>query len=492
MERLLRGVIDFDGAVTQENLGVNYRRLAESNLKWMKSSDERIFAFVKDYFARQLELPQSQRVLDYFQREDDLEVIERVQDIRSAHPYVRTNYCDLLKELVERQNTIKMEGVIKQVQDIIHKGITIGKGKDLKVYKGLKDALVFFNQKASDLIPTMGEARISADARVDTVTAWQTYEIVKVNKDKSYGKFTGLQGIDQVCKGIKPGELWVHAAPPAGGKTMFAMNWAYNVTTRQRTNALYCSFEMPLVELEREIYTIHSAHPKWQKPENGSHPNPLRFDKVRDGELTPEEEEFYKQVLDDYRNNPEHCRFELWTPPSPTVADVQLHAEMLNKQFELGFIVLDYGELLKSTSTDPAYGNRYNSVIRAAKQMALHFDNDRGIGVLLLAQINRDGMKDGGKDVEKNDGKYKMFHLSQGNELEKAADVITTSYFSDKMKEEGQCIIANMKNRYNGDFQPLRIRIDFPSRKMYNLAVEDIISSSMGVDGVEDMCMEMI
>ncbi len=92
MKRLLRGVINFeDGKISDENLAVNFQRLLASGIEWARPEDEKIFGFVKAFFENNLELPSAQTILDYFTRADDIEVQERLGDIRAAEVYARTN-----------------------------------------------------------------------------------------------------------------------------------------------------------------------------------------------------------------------------------------------------------------------------------------------------------------------------------------------------------------------------------------------------------------
>lgn len=142
---------------------------------------------------------------------------------------------------------------------------------------------------------------------------------------------------------------------------------------------------------------------------------PLDYSKIRDGELTPEEEEFYKLVIADFSTNPEYCRFEIFAPDRDvTIQDIKLEAEMVHRKMEIGLTIIDHGgnvEVRKSkrrTSTS----EEANSVIRDAKMFALHFNGREGMAVLLLYQINRQGKE----DADKNDGVYKLKALSYANE----------------------------------------------------------------------------
>jgi replicative DNA helicase len=202
--------------------------------------------------------------------------------------------------------------------------------------------------------------------------------------------------------------------------TVFAINWCYNLVTRYRTNVFYCSFEMPYEQLRRLILVRHSAHPRFILQDK----KPLDYRKVRDGELTSEEEAFYKEVLQDWDENPEYCRFHIWCPDRDvSITDVRIEAELLHKQLEVGFVVFDHGGLMEASRKHRDYTIELNSVLRDAKKLALYFNHGEGIPVLMLFQINRDG-----KDAaDKAEGKYKIRALSYANECLAEGTLVRTS-----------------------------------------------------------------
>lgn len=409
MKRLLRGVIDFSGTVSDDNLNLNFRRLVSSRIEWNRPDDEKIYNFVKHHFEQYLDIPAVISVRDYFVRANDVEATERIADIEAAPAYVRSNYANLLNDLLETQNRTKMLGLIKETQEVVQKGLIVGTGKEKKTLKGVRDGLIHFQQHAHDLIPAENNVHTRGNLRDDVDAVWKSYQAAKVNKDKVYGKFTGINHIDTVCHGIKRGELWVHAAFAGELKTSLALNWCYSLITRYRTNVFYVSLEMPYDQLRLIIHVMHSSHAKFRAKGR----QPLDYRKVRDGELTPEEETFFQEVLEDFAKYEEHCRFEVWCPDRDvTIDDVRMEAELQHKLFEIGMVVIDHGGLMESRSKDKDYTIRLNAVLRDTKKFALHFNNGEGMATLMLFQINREGKK----EAAKNEGKYQLNALSYSNE----------------------------------------------------------------------------
>lgn len=480
MKRLLRGVIDFeDGKLCEENLRGNFQRLLNSSIEWTRPEDEKIFTFVKAFFANHLGLPSARVVLDYFTRADDIEVQERIEDIKAAEAYTRINYIHLLKQLWEDQNRQRTLILYKEAQEIATKGLVIKEGREKKRLQGVRDSIIYFTSKAHDLIPSEHNARTRGDVRHDAQPAWDEYQVAKHDKDKVWGKFMGIEEIDTVCHGLKRGEMWVHAAFTGELKSMFSINWAYMLVTRYRTNVFYCSFEMPYEQLRRIILVRHSANPRFEVQGK----KPLDYRKVRDGELTPEEEAFYKEVLTDWDENEEYCQFHIWCPDRDvTIDDIRLEAELLHKQIDVGFLVLDHGGLIDPRKRNSNYTVELNSVLRDAKKMALYFNHGEGLAVLTLFQINRDG-KD---QADKSDGKYKLRALSYANETEKSADTVTTTYLNDTHRENGTSMCCCLKNRDNPLFKPFLLGVNFTCRRIYRMTPESLAGEDFGLDEQDD------
>jgi intein/homing endonuclease len=907
MKRLLRSVIDVDGKITQENLVHNFQKLFGAHIDWSRPEDGKIFEYALSYFQQRYEMPASTTIRDYFAQvggTGDLEVLERLKDVESATSYIRTNFTHLLSSIQEEQNKVKTVALLKEAQEIVTKGLDFKEGREKVRKQGVRDGVIHFTQKAFDLIQTDYSSRTRGDIRQDGQAMVDEYDTAKVNKDKVWGRFTGLNEIDKICHGIKPGELWVHAgfpgelkclagdvtvydhatnrrrtlremfevgdiptitaldregetfrlvrapashlvqngvrevfdlflssgrsigatgnhkfftptgwkelsslkegdwvatpkqmsfdgqrlftdaevkvvgyligdgactngnlnltasneairrdfmacliamglvegradyqtptfqevfpsdrapnvrvsnsvgagnspmespvrglldllglygkgaydkhipedffslpedqvalllgalwstdgschhgdherddresecrrndisyasvsrvlclgvqslllrlgiqssvievnttykgepykfhvvrvvtrksksifthrilvvgkepdfaevrsrllgddtpipsdfvpegakAPFINGKfryasqvrgrptmqrdtavlfrqhpevarvldgdltweqvtsvasrghemtydlsvpehhtfvandivthnTTFALNWCYNLVTRYRTNVVYFSLEMPYEQIRRQIYVLHSAHAKWATMGY----QPLDYRNVRDGELTPEDEEFYKKVVADFASNPEFCEFEIICPDRDlTIKDIKLEAEMLHKQTEVGLVVIDHGQLVVPVKSSKDYVVELNSIVRDAKKLALHFNHGEKIPVLMLFQINRQGKE----EADKNEGRYKASSIAYANEVEKSADIITTTYLNDDHRRNGTTVFCNLKDRDNPKFEPFLAKVDFKSRRIRNMDIyRGAVGNGMGVD----------
>jgi replicative DNA helicase len=234
---------------------------------------------------------------------------------------------------------------------------------------------------------------------------------------------------------------------------------------------------MPYEQVRRQVIAIHSANGKWKALGY----KPLDYRKIRDGDLSPEDEAFYQRVIEDWTTNPEYCSFEIRAPDKDmTIDDIRLEAELVHKQTEVGLLVVDHGQLLEPRKRRGRsdYVTELNSIVRDTKKLALHFNHGEKMAVLMLFQINRQGRE----EAAKNKGKYKATAIAYANEVEKSADYITTTFLDEDHRRNGTTYFTNLKNRENPLFEPFYAAVNFSSRRMFNQDMTTMAGRGMGVD----------
>lgn len=463
-KRLLRSVIEYDQEVSPANLVRNFQHLRKAceseTIIWGRPDDQAIYRFAEGFFSQHFEMPSAPVVVDYFSSINRIDITERVGEIGLERVYARTNFMALLRTLQEDQARTKAHGILKETNEILMKGKVDEKTGE--VTKGLEEAFLFFTKKMQELRVTENNVQIHGDIRTDGTIVREEYQRAESDRGKVLGAISGIREIDESCKGAKKGELWLHAGFPGELKTMLACNWAYNTVTRFKRNVVYVSFEMTREQIRRSIYVQHSANARFRQMGF----QPLDYGKIRDGELTREEKDFYfNHVVADFESNPTYTTFEVVTPDREwTMADVRTELETLHREFEVGLVILDHGQWIEARKQrkNKDYTIELNSVITDAKRLALTFDNNHGVPVIMLFQINRNGKT----EADKNEGVYKMNALTYANNAEKTADVITTTYLNDELREAGATKITNLKNRDNRLFSPFTARVQFGCRRI--------------------------
>lgn len=479
MRRILRSVIDYeDGKLSQEALNSNFLRAKDVPFEWANPVEEKLWRTVCEFQSAHGASPSFNLLHDYFERANDIEATEHLKnDIRAAPTFSRENFSALVKTLLEGQAAMKIRLAMKDVDSILKNGLEVGKGTEKKKLQGPKDAVDYFTRKAFDALPSARTAIVRGDIARDQEAATQAYLDAKHGQG-TLGAITGFNTIDKACHGLKPGELWIHAAATGELKTSFAMQWCANLITRYRRNVLYISAEMPYAQIRRMLTSLHSGNAKWTK---ALKLDPIDYSKLKTGTLSADEERHYMEVLTDLATNPEHCRNQVWCPDTDiTMRDVRAESERIDREMEIGLLVIDHSLIIQPEPEfrRDDYTTRMNSVIRDAKKLALQFNGGKGVPVLLLHQINREGKK----EADKNGGRYGLHCLASANEAERSADYVTTTYLNEQHRENGTTLICNLKSRDNKQFDPFVASVDWRCRGIFESLDGDRAGADMSVD----------
>ncbi len=457
---LLRSVIDY-GDAHPEHLLTNLQQLMRSQYEWdPESPDAKIYSSIKNYFELRYEVPSVRVLEDIFV--DNLEVSERLKDITADPLFVRSNFQYLLEKAIDTLNSVKMDYLLRIAGEIKRVGMDI----DGTHYKGVAASVEFLQKESTKLLSSNANTKFESCLNRESDLAWDDYLRAKANRSKSLR--TGIAAIDTVLEGINPGELWVHAGFAGEFKTSFALNWAYNAIVRFGRNVFYASLEMPLDQIRRQVFMLHSVHPKYKGCPK------LDYKRLKSGKLTAIEEDFYQEVLRDFKENPKYGEFNVWCAPKDTDFDgISVALNSFHAQAPQHLLVVDHGSIVEARKQKKSrdFVVERNSVVRDAKQLALTHDRNNGIPVLLLFQINREGKL----RADKNNGVYDLQSLSYANECERSADIITTTY--KPLDEQGEVKFSNIKVRDGAPFKPFNCKIEFPSKKMHSVqAMEGTIS----------------
>lgn len=459
LHRLIRSLIDVDGSAPIATYAHNYQQFLASKLSPEREDDAKIWKFVRTYYQTRFEAPTLITLYDYFRSVDDVEVVARLKEYEGVPLYQRSGFTHLLATVQESFQEEDFLVLLKESQEILKKGLTL---RDKTRLKGLRDAVPYLLRQASTILSLESNAKTQGNFRDDEEEALNELEATEVDRSV-IGKPTGLRDIDTVIKGIRKGQLWIHAAYVGELKSTFALNWAYHLVVNCCSNVFYASLEMPYEDLRRQFISLHSTHPRWKGRA------PISYENIKNGLLTPEEKSFFREVWHDFSTNENYGDFHCWCPAEDqtTMSDIRRVAEMINQESDIDLLVIDHGGLVdpEKTGRNQDYTVQLNSVIRGAKKLALQFNRGAKIPVLLLFQINREG-----KDyADKNQGRYKLRHLSYANEAERSADIVTTSYLSEDLRKEGIAVFDNLKRRDGPMFPPTQIRANFPFYRLYNM-----------------------
>lgn len=222
------------------------------------------------------------------------------------------------------------------------------------------------------------------------------------NKGALTGVPSGFYVLDKKTSGWQRGDLIILAARPGMGKTAFALNLLVNAAMDKRspTPGVIFSLEMGAEQLAGRILSSMARVPG---------------DRMRSGDLTDRQLDSVYETVSTLKNLP----IFIDETPSISVSELSRKCRQLKHEHGLGFIVIDYLQLMSGSSSS-RISNReqeISDISRRLKALARELE----CPVIALSQLNR--------AVEQRADKRPMLSdLRESGAIEQDADIIIFLY----------------------------------------------------------------
>jgi replicative DNA helicase len=249
-------------------------------------------------------------------------------------------------------------------------------------------------------------------------------ELLMDNPDIENGLPTGFPTLDFKIGGMQPSQLILVAARPSMGKSAFAMNIAQHLATYRQKNIVLFSLEMPYEQLAQRVLSTGSKVP---------------LTKIRSGRLEPEE---WGKLADAVM---EIGKTSILVDDSPgiTIMEMLSKCRRLGLERHIDLIVIDYLQLITSTSDGRQRENRQQEIsemTRALKLMARELD----VPVMLISQLSRAAEK-------RESHRPVLADLRESGAIEQDADIVMFIYRESYYKKyesgtEAEIIVAKNRN----------------------------------------------
>ena len=215
---------------------------------------------------------------------------------------------------------------------------------------------------------------------------------------------TGLRDLDECLLGLRPGQLVVLAARPGMGKTSLASNMMVHAAMKQRKAVLFMSLEMTKEEVCERMISFVSG---------------VDLHKIKTGKLNPEDFEELFYAAEQCEEAPLYVDDRSIVTPYDVLAQarkIKSLLQMEKKGIELGLVVVDYIQIMKSGSS--FHENRSIEVAAITGGLKM-IAKDLKVPVLALSQLNREVARRG---VEIK--KPQLSDLKDSGAIEADADVV--------------------------------------------------------------------
>lgn len=231
-----------------------------------------------------------------------------------------------------------------------------------------------------------------------TMEAMNVINKMMMKKGELTGVSSGFKDLDALTYGFQKAEMIVLAARPSMGKTSLALNMAESAAMPKRgngVNTLVFSLEMSSAQLAMRMLCARAK---------------VNMKLLRDGLLSKngDEQQRLLQAADEFSKS------GIYIDDSShlTIMELRAKARRLHARHPIGFIIVDYLQLLSPTDPKVPREQQVAEMSRGLKSLAKELE----VPVLVLSQLNR--------AAEKENRTPKLSDLRESGSIEQDADVV--------------------------------------------------------------------
>jgi replicative DNA helicase len=277
-------------------------------------------------------------------------------------------------------------------------------------------------------VPTLGTAKQA------TVESLQVIEDLYSRKGSVSGLATGFADLDRLTDGMHPGEMIVIAARPSQGKTALAMNIVETVALDLEQPVGVFSLEMTRVQLVTRMLCSRAR---------------VNLARVRDGFLS--DRDF--PALQVAAIKVAASKLYIDDASSMSIQELRAKARRLYQQHKIKLLVIDYLQLLRSTSKRAERDRQLevSEISAGLKGLA----KELGIPLVVLCQISRKF------DERGLNGRPRLSDLRESGSIEQDADTVSfivrpevyaeTDEEKEILQGKAELIVAKQRNGPIGD-----------------------------------------
>ena len=233
---------------------------------------------------------------------------------------------------------------------------------------------------------------------------------------------TGLTDLDEKLGGLHKSDLVIIAGRPSMGKTALATNIAYHAAKKihengEKTSVAFFSLEMSSEQLSTRILSEQAR---------------IQSNEIRRGKATEEELNRYIETSRNIYDLPLYID----ETPAISISALSNRARRLKRLFGLNLIVVDYIQLMRTSSKrNDGRVQEISEITQGLKALA----KELSVPVLALSQLSR--------AVEQRDDKIpQLSDLRESGSIEQDADVVMFVYREEYYLEKKQPKLGSIEH----------------------------------------------
>lgn len=343
-------------------------------------------------------------------------------------------YLSKLSQNISSAANIEYHAKIVIEKHILRSLITSSLDIAKSAYEGTNDAFELLDNAERKIFEITEETLKKSYSPMDKAVreAMEYIELIHDKKRQQFSVPTGFYLLDDILGGLQRSDLIVLASRPSMGKTAFALSLARNAAVEYKIPVAIFSLEMATIQLVIRLICAEAR---------------LNAHLVRTGKLPMDDAQKLARNIHRISESPIYID----DSPSQTVLEIRAKARRLKAEKKVGLIVIDYLQLMSSSSKMESREREISHISRSLKSLA----KELNIPVLALAQLNR--------AVEaRTDKRPQLSDLRESGSIEQDADVVMFIHrpeyygikmFDDQTPTEGiaEIIVGKQRNGPTGE-----------------------------------------
>jgi replicative DNA helicase len=269
---------------------------------------------------------------------------------------------------------------------------------------------------------------VKAETKLPFLKELQEKQQRFLERDPNAPTVTGIPthfiDLDKLLNGFGPSNLMILAARPAMGKTALMTSIAENICFRNNVPVAFFSLEMSASQLLHRMVCSQAE---------------VESDKIQTGSLNGSE---YQRIVGAVNLMQKHTMI-IDDQPGLKITDLRARARRLREAYGVGFIVIDYLQLISGSGTMRSMENRQNEISEISR-MLKNLARELNIPILCAAQLSR-------KVEERQGHRPMMSDLRESGSLEQDSDVVMfllRREYYDPYDKPGLAEVIVAKNRH--------------------------------------------
>jgi len=360
-----------------------------------------------------------------FDRKDPVDVVTVTEELSNENTLEDIGGVDYLKELGE---SVVSLGNLQFYVDIVNDQSTLRKLlisirtiDDKYRTSNIENPNDFILESEANIKEALEKKKIAAFKNANEVATQVGLELSNsprtkvIPGDECVGLNTGYRSINKFTSGFKPGEMTIIAARPGLGKTTLAMNFAYNVASKEHVPVAIFSLEMTAESLVKRLISTVSCVP-------------LSY--IMNGQLG-DDSDIRRKVAGACKEISELPIYIDDTSGNRVLDIVSKCRKLMGTVKDLGLVVIDYLGLVEGGSQSK--GGQAVSRQEEVRKITLQLHamaKDLKVPIVVLSQLSRNVEQRGGSN------KPMLSDLRDSGSIEQDAEVVMLLYRSDYYEQE--------------------------------------------------------